>query len=212
MSTHSRRAIRSPLLRPLRRWLARWRPYRPITTTRQQWDAEFANGRWSYLNGLAESSRYSVITGYCHCLKPGARILDLACGEGVLRERLSADRFSCYVGLDISLAAVQRARCRAPQDAQTAFVVADVGTYSPAVLPWDVIVFNECLYYFADPLSVATRYRAALAADGLMVVSMNVTVETKKIWKALDAAYPVVDGITLKHVSWLPWVVKVYRP
>jgi 2-polyprenyl-3-methyl-5-hydroxy-6-metoxy-1,4-benzoquinol methylase len=216
MSATSYRVIASALLvasmNRSRRWLTMWRPYHHIATTRQQWDAEFAVGRWSYLAGLAELARYSVIAGYCHCIKPAGCILDLACGEGVLRERLSPDKFSRYVGVDISLAAIQRASRRAPRDAQTAFVVADVSTFSPVVLSWDVIVFNECLYYFVDPLSVTRRYRAALAADGLIVVSMNVTAESRKIWKALDAAYPVLDEVTLKHVSWLPWIVKVYRP
>ena len=73
-----------------------------------------------------------MIAGYCHCLKPGGRILDLACGEGVLRERLSVERFACYIGVDISLAAIQRAKDGAPQDGQTAFVVADV---RPAASP-----------------------------------------------------------------------------
>ena len=90
--------------------------------------------------------------------------------------------------------------------------MADVSTYVPGALPWDVVVFNECLYYFADPLGVVRRYRAVLESGGIFVVSMHVTVETVKIWRMLDVAYTLLEAVTITRASRLSWVVKVYRP
>lgn len=202
-------AVPVSLLRLPRRWLARLRPYRPIETTRSQWDVEFAEGRWSYLADLDEMARYSVIAGYCQQLKPGGRILDVACGQGVLLDRLDRNKFSRYVGIDISSSSVSR---QSNRTAQADFLVADVSAYVPRALPWDVIVFNECLYYFTDPLGVTGRYRAILEAGGIFVVSMHLTVETRKMWRALDAAYAQLDAVTVTHGSQVSWIVKVYRP
>ena len=36
----------------------------------------------------------------------------------------------------------------------------------------DVIVFNECLGYFPDPLSILRHYSHSLAPEGLILISM----------------------------------------
>lgn len=133
------------------------------------WEAEYLSGNYDHLEGLKELPRYSVIAGYCHYLKPGGSILDVGCGEALLLERLDRSRFSEYVGIDISDVAIRRASRVA--HGRTRFICADVEVFTPPGL-FDVIVFNECLYYLMDPVGVLRRYEQSLNRDGIIIASM----------------------------------------
>ncbi len=75
--------------------------------------------------------------------KPG-RVLELACAEGHLTERL-APRVDDLLALDISARAIERARKRAPS---ARFVEGDLLVWEPRAEPaFDVIVLAEVLYY-----------------------------------------------------------------
>lgn len=214
------------ILEPLRRVRRALRPYRAIPTDPQQWDAEYASGRWNQLSGLGELAHYSVIAGYCHYLKPKAAILDVGCGDGVLLDRLHPGNVRRYVGVDYSAEAIRRANGREAglADSMAApsgeplgsrarsqrFVVADARAYDPGEY-FDVVVFNESLYYFEDPLGVMARYQRWLESDGVFIVSMNQTPDTLKLRRKLGAVYALVDEVQVHHQSWLPWVIGVYR-
>jgi SAM-dependent methyltransferase len=187
-------------------------PYRKMRGGREKMDSDYAHGKWDYLRGIEELGRFSVLVGYCHFLKPDGRILEVGCGEGVLRERLDPVRYSRYVGIDVSAEAIQRARARA--DDKTAFVCADAAAWDPGEA-FDLIVFNECLEYFDDPLAVVRRYEPSLAPGGAFLVSMFAgieTVRTRRIWRWLESVYAVEDATRVTNRAGLTWVLKVLRP
>lgn len=201
--------------RAARRWLSLILPYRKMTGGRERLDAEYARGSWDYLRSLGELGRFSVLAGYCHYLKPGGRILEIGCGEGILQERLDPARYSRYVGVDVSAEAIGRAQAREPgSDGRTAFVCADAAAWEPGET-FDLIAFNECLEYFDDPLGLVRRYEPALAPDGAFLVSMFAgldTTRTRRIWRWLEEAYPVEDVTRVTNRAGLTWVLKVLRP
>lgn len=93
-----------------------------------------------------------------------------------------------------------------------AFVQADVRDYSPGHR-FDIIILNECLYYFDDPPSILKRYESFLSEDGIFIVSMyNHSQRNMRIWKMLEAVYPAEDTVRVAHQSGKSWIVKVFRP
>ena len=196
------------MINAMRRGLSLVLPYRKMRGGREKMDSDYAHGKWDYLRGIAELGRFSVLVGYCRFLKPGGRILEIGCGEGILQERL--DRYSRYVGVDVSAEAIQRAR----SDEKTAFVCADAAVWKPGET-FDLIVFNECLEYFDDPLAVVRHYEPSLAPDGAFLISMFAGIETartRRIWKWLESAYEVEDATRVTNRNGLTWVLKVLRP
>jgi len=162
----------TPGAESLGRIISRWEQDQrqgDVPLGRDTWESLYRQGAWEFLSQLDEISRYSVLVGYLHYLKPRGATLDVGCGEGLLFDRLRSSGYSRYVGLDLSEVAIAALRSR--QDETTRFLQADAETYVPDEV-FDVIVFNESLYYFHDPLGVAQRYAQSLKPGGLLVVSL----------------------------------------
>lgn len=200
------------MINAIRRGLSLVLPYTKMRGGREKMDSDYAHGKWDYLWGISESGRFSILVGYCHLLKPGGRILEIGCGEGMLQARLDPARYSRYMGADISAEALRRASERA--NGKTSFVCADAATWEPGET-FDVIIFNECLEYFDDPVALVRRYEPSLAPDGVFLVSMFAGIETARtvrIWKWLEAVYTVEDATRVANKDGLTWVLKVLRP
>ena len=200
------------MLNTVRRLLSAVRPYAPMRGGREHLDRKYAQGDWDYLRGLGELSRFSVLAGYCRHLRPGGALLEVGCGDGILAERLAPGSYARFVGVDISAEAVERAQALA--DERRRFVAADATTWA-ADEPSDLVVFNECLEYFDDPLALVRRYEQFLTADGLFVVSMFAGVETlrtRKIWRMLAGRYRTVDETRVTNGHGYTWVLRVLEP
>jgi len=206
VSTQSVR--RQALLEHAARWLQslidRRRRTDGLLQSAQTWEAQYAAGRWDFLAEVSELARFSVLAGYiCH-LKPGAAVLDTGCGQGVLLRRLPRDCYSKYVGIDVSDSAISVARKQ--QNERGTFLVADCEKYSP-VERFDVIVFNEVLCCFREPLLTVERYARCLNPGGLLLVSMCTAARGSAtiLWRPKQA-YATVDEVRVTHtwrnVSW----------
>jgi 2-polyprenyl-3-methyl-5-hydroxy-6-metoxy-1,4-benzoquinol methylase len=193
-----------------RRWLARRLRRRRrggiAADPARKWEDEYRSGKWGWLRDLSELGRYGVIAAYVRRLKPGGVVLDVGCGEGVLQEHL-AGAYSAYTGIDFSADAIRRASAR--QDARTRFVVADATKFS-ARERFDVVIMNECLYLFDDPVAVARGYESMLNPGGLMIVSMYGEAKPRRIWRALAGRYLALDEQHVVHPTGKTWVVKVF--
>jgi 2-polyprenyl-3-methyl-5-hydroxy-6-metoxy-1,4-benzoquinol methylase len=200
------------MVRMWKRWLSAILPYQPMNGAKKILDTEYSSGLWDYLRGVNELVRFSVVVGYCHYFKKGGAILEIGCGEGILQERLCPSKYTRYVGVDISSEAIKRATHR--QDEKTFFVREDASLYTPNER-FDVIIFNECLEYFDNPLSLVQRYETFLEPDGVYIVSMFVgidTVRTKRIWKMLEAVYTVETKTQVTTMPGYSWIIKVFKP
>jgi SAM-dependent methyltransferase len=177
----------------------------PIPVT--LWEQQYESGHWDFLKSLNELGRFSVVGGYVDELKPDASVLDVGCGEGRLLKRLHTRGSGRYLGLDVSAAAI--ARARATGDGP--FICADAERYVPDDT-YDVIVFNESLYYFIRPLETVSRYVNSLTHDGIMIVStFPASRRGRSILRALKKKYAQVDETRVAHGS-VSWICTVFRP
>ena len=173
------------------------------------WESQYRDGRWVYLNGLQQMTRYSVIAGYLHTLKNGGCMLDVGCGEGVLLARLGDANYEKFVGIDWSHVAIEQAQKR--QYPRSVFVQADAQCFVPDET-FDAIIFNEVLYYFDEPLTVAQRYRACLRPGGLFITSLFASSErARAISRLLKRSYPCIDEVEITGNT-RSWIINVLAP
>jgi SAM-dependent methyltransferase len=177
--------------------------------SREVWETQYRDGRWAFLQELEQMPRYSVIAGYIHALARTGALLDVGCGEGILLDLLTAHDFSKYVGIDISQAAVELAREKRGE--RSFFFQADAEHFLPAE-SFDAIIFNEVLYYFADPLGVAQRYSSRLRPGGVLISSLYMDSERARATaRLLRRAFPVIDEVKVSsHED--TWLISVFAP
>jgi len=181
-------------------------PYRPIKVTSSFWEKRYIEGRWDLIRDIDELGHYSIVVGYTHFLKPGGNILDVGCGEGILCERLCKSHYANYLGIDLSTVAIERASSK--NDEKNRFLVARVEEFRTDE-KFDVIVFNECLYYMDDPVKTLQDYQSFLTSNGLFIVSMSNTLESVKIWRQISKSYSVIDAVSLSNAKRVCWTIKV---
>lgn len=191
-------------------------PLARVTAVRDSaaWDAEYQSGKWGFLTSAAEDAHHQLIASYAHSLRPQARLLDVGCGEGVLNTALRRFGYRRYLGIDISPAAIATAQQRA--DANTTFAATPGGGFVTDER-FDVIVINEALYYFTDPLATAERFARFLDADGILVISMAMvglrhSLARLRIWEDLKRRFEVIDAMAIHRPAGATWVVKALKP
>ena len=197
----------SLLWRRLRSLFARYRGYSPTVFTTKDWDDQFRRGYWDYLHDLNELSHHSIIAGYFSRIAKEKEMLDVGCGAGILA--LLLPNVSHYVGIDISENAISRAQSLSIPAAN--FLVADAETYEPS-RKFDMIVFNESLYYFQKPIQLIYRLSRALKPAGTIVISMYHHANTRNLWRSISKVFPAVDEVTVENRNgqkWSIWLIKV---
>ena len=178
-----------------------------VPVSREEWERQYAGGGWEFLRGTDELARYGVLVAYLHHLHPGGSVLDVGCGEGLLRDRLAPLGYSRFVGIDLSAAAVEAASRRA--DPRASFEAADAERYTPSGR-FDAVVFNECLYYFEDPIGAVRRYLGFLAEGGTLVVSMFRSRRATAIQRQLEAELALLEKVYVSNRKGT-WVVSLFR-
>ena len=137
------------------------------------WEKEFSGGDWDYLGKVPiERARNSVICGvFALQHAPSGKILDVGCGEGVLSDYLNEEQKKHYRGIDLSHEAIKIAKKKRET---LSFVQADASTFVPTPgQTYDIIVFNEMLYYM-NHKEILEKYStpAYLSAGGIIVISV----------------------------------------
>lgn len=172
-----------------------------------RWNREYAEGGWDWLRNLDELAHHCVLAGYVAYLKPGARVLDVGCGEGVFQEQLRGAEGS-YLGIDFE-AAIHKAQHKVT--ASTRFAVADMNDFTTTET-YDVIVFNESIYYLHDLKLGLQRYERFLAPDGVLLISMHGKERNDALWADIDARYTVLDAVTMQNARGVRWTTKALVP
>lgn len=175
----------------------------------QQWNDEYQGKKWDYLEHINELGRYSAITGYISHLKPNASILEVGCGTGLLFNRLKHLPYERYKGIDISESAIKKAA--EYSDEKTAFVACDGASHIDES-KYDVIVFNEALYYFDDCLKVLNHYLKCLNPGGFFIISMVVGDISQLHWGKIGTDFNVVDGVQIINQRGITWNCRVVQP
>jgi 2-polyprenyl-3-methyl-5-hydroxy-6-metoxy-1,4-benzoquinol methylase len=176
-------------------------------TAQSRWDERWADPSFYGAHQLDELAHYSILAGYAKELKPGGSILDVGCGDGILRAHLHADSFSKYVGIDFPEAVGRAAR---RMDARTSFAAADMRAYETAER-FDAIVFNESLYYVENPIGELNRFAGFLAPGGVLLVSMHRKPKSEKIWADVARAFEMLDRVTIANRGGTEWILGACR-
>ena len=172
------------------------------------WEEQYRRGKWELMRSLDEVARYSVIAGYLHRLKPGGSVLDVGSGEGLLLDHLAPFGVAIYHGIDLSEAAIAQAALRMTGNAT--FAAADAETYVPPGR-FDAVVFNECVYYFNDPVGSVRRYEPYLADGGCFLVSTFRSRRADVIARRLGEIYSLLEETAITNAKGT-WVVRIFRP
>ncbi len=170
-------------------------------------DAIYASGGWDKLRDKAEIGRYAVIGGYCANLEARS-VVDVGCGEGLLAESLARTAVEHYVGVDFSPVAIAMAQAKGLPGA--CFAVGDANDYTPD-RRFDVIVFNEVLYYLDRPQSAVTRLAEWLEPEGHIIVSIFRS-KHDWVWRKIEPYCESIDAVTVAHGSGLTWDLRLLRP
>ncbi|HYN19459.1 MAG TPA: methyltransferase domain-containing protein [Thermoanaerobaculia bacterium] len=173
--------------------------------SREQWEEQYRAGKWELMRSTDELARYSVIAGYLHHFHPGGSVLDVGSGEGLLLDHLRP--FSRYLGIDLSEEAVRLAARRTAERAS--FLAANAEEYRPTER-WDSIVFNECVYYFEDPIATVLGYREGLEEGGTLIVSTFRSRRADVVAKRLIEKLPLLEEVAVTNRKGT-WVVRVFR-
>src|SRR6266567_1482537 len=143
-----------------------------MTTIKQDkgdWEVQYQTGEWNRLCSDQEFTRYKVLAGYIEKCGRNVSLFDVGCGEGVILKHLNLDLVDKYTGLDLAQAALERI---SPKREQDNYVCSSLEEYRPSET-WDVILFNEILYYTDDPVAQLRRFEKSLKQGGFFLVSMH---------------------------------------
>lgn len=183
--------------------------FKPPALDDATWDREYTEGHWAYLGDLAEMPRYALIAGFMKFLQPAASVLDVGCGNGQLVDWVYRDNAQQYVGIDISKVAVEQARLK--KVGQARFEVAD-GTNYRSEEKFDVIIFNEVLYYPSDPAAVLNHYKSLLNPNGAFIISMVRAPGALKTWRRCRPQLELIGDARCRGTNGIEWDVRLCRP
>lgn len=180
------------------------------------WDTAYRAGRWDYLADQEEGPRYRALASYA--VRGSAHVLDLGCGVGLLRAHLPESTVLSYTGVDFSASAIERARAQNARRSE--FVVASIDEWEPT-RPYDVIVFNEVLYYLSKPVATLRRYRRFLTSSGIVLVSMYRPRPLGRplewfriaiIWARLRRDWLALANVVVRSGEGRSWRLQALRP
>ena len=145
--------------------------YGPSNLKKRFWDREYSEEKWAFAYNTVGDCVYPHLERHT----VGADILDIGCGSGNTATEM-AYTYSSYLGVDISEAALTKARRRSQEcgrGEKNKFACGDFLTYV-ASGQYDVIVFRESMYHVPLGKVKATldRYSACLKNGGVFVVRL----------------------------------------
>ncbi len=175
------------------------------------WDSEYQLGVWNRLKDLSEQAHTAVVLSYIERLRPHAKILEIGCGEGEFARRLREAGYKAYTGIDISHLAIERSQRWS--DERTVFLAANAEIYVPTKT-FDVIVLNESIYYFREPVRTLERYALHLEQNGLFVISMFDAIHTRPVYRCLTDGFEILDETLVSNSrgAWRCLVMTPKRP
>jgi trans-aconitate methyltransferase len=182
---------------------------RPICA--QVWNADYQAGNWRHLESLSEHAHYSIIASYIAAFGTNADVLDMGCGAGVLTRYLYPSSYRHYCGVDVSTAAIGQAM-RFGSDGVIEFKQGNFDTWI-SENRFDIIVFNESLYYARDARATLERFIDTLSPNGWLIVSMHhYGSHHYAVWRRVETAFSVMHSTHVENEKGQKWSIKVLRP
>ncbi len=180
------------------------------TSQKYKFDLQYENKQWDGLKGLQELAHYSVIVGYTKHFCKNCRILDLGCGEGALLEKFSNTDYSHYLAIDFSEVAIQNVKHLETDKIQ--FRVGDLNSLAVGG-EFDVIIYNESLYYLSNPQNAIKALFKHLRPGGIFIISMvdKHGQEREGVWKKVNEVLELQDKTKVSNRDGASWTIGVFK-
>jgi SAM-dependent methyltransferase len=146
--------------------------YGPSNLKKRFWDKEYSEEKWSFAYNTVGDCVYPHLERHT----ANGSILDIGCGSGNTATEMAETSYRSYLGVDISEAALAKARKRSlecgRQD-KNRFECGDFLTYVPTG-QYDVILFRESMYHvpLGKVKGTLDRYSKYLRDGGVFVVRL----------------------------------------
>lgn len=171
-----------------------------------RWDHQYRQGEWDQLAG--EAARFDAVIALMHEHYSLPAVLEIGCGKALMLLRMKESEYAYFTGVDLSEVAI--AYAKQYETGKVQFVAADMQHFTPD-RKYDVIAFNESLYYAKDPVAVFARYIPYLNRGGSIIVTAFDNKYTAKLWPALQEQWVPVRSTSIKEGE-LVWNIRMYRP
>ncbi len=172
------------------------------------WEKQFGKGDWDYLESSDEAQHYKTIIKFYSQQKNKNSILDIGCGKGVLYKYLKESGSlsgNDYMGIDLSENAINGAKERFPEINFQQLDFENGGIEKK----FDVIIFNESLYYFPLPMKIVQKcYSQNLDKNGVFIISMFDYNGHEHIWKKIEKKYQVMGSEEVINKKGEKWKIK----
>lgn len=171
--------------------------YRPDVWGDERWNRGFASGHMDYMAALHELPRYSMLAGFLQYFGPDVEVVDVGCGQGLLRRRVAPDSFTGYVGIDPTPAAI--AMAKKLEDERTSFLVGDISVVGDR--RFDVAMCNEVLSMVPEPEALVDGVMGVLKPGGIVLTSIWRHPGDRVLWRLLDERLERVDLVKVRNGS-----------
>jgi SAM-dependent methyltransferase len=131
------------------------------------WNIKYFQGKWDYIE--KEEVRYKNIYKLISESNSNPNLLDLGCAFGTLLKHFKNEEYASYVGIDLSSNVISKAKKR--NYPKSEFLSCNIQNFIPDN-KFDVIIFNEVIYYLDDPLKELKRYSDFLTENGCFIISI----------------------------------------
>ncbi len=171
------------------------------------WDRQYAEGSWEILKSQPEKMRFDAVRNFIYKYSNKGKILEVGCGEGWLQAGMDKNVYLKFLGIDISKVAIQSAAHLV--DASTEYRTGNMERFNPRE-KFDIIIFNEVLYYARNPNRLIARYMNFLNPGGFMIISIFQSNENTRIMNGIEAEFKSIDEAISKNEGKC-WYCRVYR-
>lgn len=171
--------------------------YRPEVWADERWRWGYESGHMDYMAELHELPRYSMLAGFLQYFGPDVEVVDVGCGQGLLRRQIAPGSFARYVGIDPTPAAIERAKTL--EDERTSFLVGDISVVGDR--RFDVAMCNEVLSMVPEPEALLDGVTGVLKPGGIVLTSIWRHPGDRVLWKLLDERLERVDVVKVRNES-----------
>jgi len=169
------------------------------------WNYKYLIGKWNYMG--EEELRYDKIVEFIKsCEIEKVTILDLGCGYGALNRYLASEKYEYCLGVDLSKNAISKAKKQKYK--KSSFLVADIHKFIPNK-KFDIIIFNEVLYYLDNQMEVVEKYAKYLNDDGYFIFSFYKI--RADLTQDLNKRYELLKTDIVNQSDSVYWGISLYK-